>query len=391
MAELNVQSVELTSPTNGGFQTTPRCGNEDEPPTNQSGNDELSNSKDNEQSLSRLNAEQTTPELNSQLHNNLRSVRIERRDNELIVTGLGESAGTNQCNRTLDEEIILGSEEDIANAIEQEQARMVEEEAKIQQEANRLEGLRILKLQRDERIQREQENERIRQQIEDLTRQINRAKEQEVLEMSRRMHEPTGAELQKLAEAQRQIDTLNATQREDLNMMNAEQLRRHCQTLERQTEFHKQQAKDREAADLDKRRWRSKLVVPKVGKGLGALNYPEWVLTLTNLEKANGIPIRESTQFWKEGLDNEAAGEAHECKTATEVKEVARRLYWTEADKRRSEIEFAGFRRIRGETILQTKKRYIATIIGIGDRVDELKKTQRFAEAFMDVTAIASP
>jgi hypothetical protein len=72
--------------------------------------------------------------------------------------------------------------------------------------------------------------------------------------------------------------------------------------------------------------------VPKLGKGLRALKYPEWVATLTNLEKANGIPSREATQFWKEGLDNKAAGEAHECKSPAEVKEVAKKLYWTEAN-----------------------------------------------------------
>jgi hypothetical protein len=75
--------------------------------------------------------------------------------------------------------------------------------------------------------------------------------------------------------------------------------------------------------------------VPKLGKGLGALKYPEWVATLTNLEKANGIPSREATQFWKERLDNEAAREAHECKSPAEVKEVAKKLYWIEADRKR--------------------------------------------------------
>jgi hypothetical protein len=47
---------------------------------------------------------------------------------------------------------------------------------------------------------------------------------------------------------------------------------------------------------------------------------------LTNLEKANGIPNREATQFWKEGLDNKAAGKAHECKSLAEIKEVAKKL-----------------------------------------------------------------
>jgi hypothetical protein len=107
------------------------------------------------------------------------------------------------------------------------------------------------------------------------------------------------------------------------------------------------------------------------------------------LEKANGIPSREATQFWKEGLDNEAAGEAHECKTPAEVKEIARKLYWTEADKKRSEVEFAGFRRIPGETILQTKKCYISTLNGTGEKISEERKVEKFAEAFMDMTSIA--
>jgi hypothetical protein len=174
--------------------------------------------------------------------------------------------------------------------------------------------------------------------------------------------------------------------------MSKEQLQRHCLTLERQKEFLKQQAdkREREAIEnLDRRRWRSKLTVLRVEKGPGTFKYPEWVATLTNLEKANGIPSREATQFWKEGLDNEAAGEAHECKTPAEVKEVARKLYWTEADKKRSEVEFAGFRRILGETILQTKKRYISTLIGTGEKISEERKVEKFVKAFMDVTSIA--
>jgi hypothetical protein len=91
------------------------------------------------------------------------------------------------------------------------------------------------------------------------------------------------------------------------------------------------------------------------------------------LEKANGIPSRDATQFWKEGLDNEA----HECKTPVEVKEVARKLYWTDEDRKRSEVKFAGFRRIPGETILQTKKRYISTLIGTGEKVSEEKKVEK--------------
>jgi hypothetical protein len=48
---------------------------------------------------------------------------------------------------------------------------------------------------------------------------------------------------------------------------------------------------------------------------------------MTNLEKTNAIPTKETTQFWKEGLDNKAAGEAHDCKTANEVKKLACKLY----------------------------------------------------------------
>jgi hypothetical protein len=52
-------------------------------------------------------------------------------------------------------------------------------------------------------------------------------------------------------------------------------------------------------------------------------------------------------------------------------------------------MEFAGFRRIPGETI-QTKKRYVTTLIGTGERVDDIKKINRFAEAFTDVTVSPS-
>jgi hypothetical protein len=96
-------------------------------------------------------------------------------------------------------------------------------------------------------------------------------------------------------------------------------------------------------------------------------------VTLTNLEKANGIPSHEATQFWKKGLDNEAAREAHECKSAAEVKEVTHKLYWTDADRKRTKVEFAGFKRIPGEKILQTKKCYIFTLIGIGELVNREK------------------
>jgi hypothetical protein len=46
------------------------------------------------------------------------------------------------------------------------------------EETNRLEGLKILKLQQDKRRQRAQENKKIRQQIAELAQQINRTKEQ---------------------------------------------------------------------------------------------------------------------------------------------------------------------------------------------------------------------
>jgi hypothetical protein len=98
------------------------------------------------------------------------------------------------------------------------------------------------------------------------------------------------------------------------------------------------------------------------------------------LEKANGIPSREATQFWKEGLDNEAAREAHECKTPAEVKEVARKLYWMEADRKRSEVEFARSGRIPGETILQTKKRYISTLIFKTAIKDDVKREDKIKE-----------
>jgi hypothetical protein len=189
---------------------------------------------------------------------------------------------------------------------------------------------------------------------------------------------------------QQEVDRLNAGQRDDFNTISREQLQRQCLTLKRQKEFLKQQAEKKETTEnLDRRRWRAKLTVPKLGKGLKAPKYPEWVATLTNLEKANGIPSKEATQFWKEGLDNEAAGEAHECKSPAEVKEVAKKLYWTEADRKRSEVEFAGFRRIQGETILQTKKRYIFTLIRMGEKISEERKVEKFAEAFMEVTSIA--
>jgi hypothetical protein len=52
------------------------------------------------------------------------------------------------------------------------------------------------------------------------------------------------------------------------------------------------------------------------------------------LEKANGILSHEATQFWKEGLDNKAAREAHECKIAAEVKEVTEKSTgWMQTEK----------------------------------------------------------
>jgi hypothetical protein len=189
---------------------------------------------------------------------------------------------------------------------------------------------------------------------------------------------------------QQELDRLNAGQRDDFNTISRKQLQRQCLTLERQKEFFKQQAEKKETTEnLDRRRWRAKLRMPKLGKGLRILKYPEWVAMLTNLEKANGIPSRKATQFWKEEFDNEAAGEAHECKLPAKVKKVAKKLYWTEAAKKRSEVEFAGFKRIPGETILQTKKRYISTLIRMGEKISKERKVEKFAEAFMEVTSIA--
>jgi hypothetical protein len=88
---------------------------------------------------------------------------------------------------------------------------------------------------------------------------------------------------------------------------------------------------NREATDLDRRRWRSKVTIPKVKKSIRTLCYPEWVLEMKNLEKTNRIPTRETTQFWKERLDNKAASKAHDCKSTSKVKEIACKLYWTES------------------------------------------------------------
>jgi hypothetical protein len=69
---------------------------------------------------------------------------------------------------------------------------------------------------------------------------------------------------------QQEVDRLNAGQRDDFNTMSREQLQRQCLTLERQKEFLKQQAEKKETTEnLDKRRWRAKLTVPKLEKGLG--------------------------------------------------------------------------------------------------------------------------
>jgi hypothetical protein len=80
-------------------------------------------------------------------------------------------------------------------------------------------------------------------------------------------------------------------------------------------------------------------------------------------------------------LDNKAAGEAHKCKSPAEVKEVAKKMYWTDADRKRSKVEFARFRRIPGETFLQTKKCYISTLIRMGEKISKEKKVEKFAEA----------
>jgi hypothetical protein len=106
--------------------------------------------------------------------------------NEVIVTGLRDAPPLPQLNQGIndDQDIDLGydSAENIAAQIERERAR-TEAQIQIQQrEANGLEGLRILKLQQDERRQKAQENEKVRQEIETLKQQINKAKEQQALE-----------------------------------------------------------------------------------------------------------------------------------------------------------------------------------------------------------------
>jgi hypothetical protein len=116
---------------------------------------------------------------------------------------------------------------------------------------------------------------------------------------------------------QQEVDKLNAGQRDDFSTMSKEQLQRHCLTLKRQKEFLKQQAHKREQ---------------EVTENLG-------------------IPSKKATQFWKEGLDNKAAEEAHKCKTPAEVKEVARKLYWTEREARSNLQDLEEFQEIQSSKL----------------------------------------
>jgi hypothetical protein len=106
--------------------------------------------------------------------------------NKVIVTGLRDAPPPPQSNQGIndDQDIDLryDSAEDIAAQTERERARTEAQIQVQQQEANRLEGLRILKLQQNERRQKAQENKRVRQEIETLKQQINKAKEQQALE-----------------------------------------------------------------------------------------------------------------------------------------------------------------------------------------------------------------
>jgi hypothetical protein len=266
---------------NGGSSLAiPQYGNEHETSTNQSRDDMLPNSQGNEQSLSepKTTEQPVRPEVSSQLHNLRKNVQMLQQGNEMIVTGLRDAPPLPQSNQEIndDQNIDLGydSAKDIAAQIERERAR-TEAQIQVQQrEANRLEGFRILKLQQDERRQKALENERVRQEIKTLKQQINKAKEQQALETVRRQCEPTGIELQRLAQLQQEVDKLNSGQRDDFSTMSKE-LQRHCLALER---LLKQQAdkREREATEnLDRRRWRSKLTVLRVGKGPGTLEYPE--------------------------------------------------------------------------------------------------------------------
>jgi hypothetical protein len=127
-------------------------------------------------------------------------VNILAQGNELVVTGLKDAlppAHSNQEGTNDDQNIDLGYEstEEITVQIEREKACTEAQLRVQQQDTNKFESLKILKLQQDKRKQRAQENKKIRQQIADLTLQINRTKEQQALETARRLCEPTGAEL----------------------------------------------------------------------------------------------------------------------------------------------------------------------------------------------------
>jgi hypothetical protein len=176
--------VVPTGATDDGSKTVLQYGNEDETPTKQSRDDKLPNSEGDEQSLGKpKDTEQKTgKETRDQLQNPLRHVNGLAQGNELVVTGLKDAllpAHSNQEGTNDDQDIDLGYEstEEIAAQIEREKAHTEAQLQVQQQETNRLEGLKILKLQQDERRQRAQENEKIRQQIADLTQQINRQRD----------------------------------------------------------------------------------------------------------------------------------------------------------------------------------------------------------------------
>jgi hypothetical protein len=154
--------------TNGGsFLIIPRYRNEHETSANQSRDDMLPNSQGNEQSLSKpkTTEQPTRPEVSSQLHNLRRNVQMLQQGNEVIVTGLRDAPPLLQSNQgtndNQDIDLRYDSAEEIAAQIEREKARTKVQLRVQQREANRLEGLRILKLQQNERRQRAQENEKI--------------------------------------------------------------------------------------------------------------------------------------------------------------------------------------------------------------------------------------
>jgi hypothetical protein len=131
----------------------------------------LPNPQGNEQSLSepKTTEQPVRLEVSSQLHNLQRNVQMLQ---QMIVAGLRDTLPPPQSNQGIndDQDIDLGydSAEDIAAQIERERACTEAQIQVQQQEANRLEGLRILKLQQDEKRQKAQENERVRQKTETL-------------------------------------------------------------------------------------------------------------------------------------------------------------------------------------------------------------------------------